>query len=85
MKRAFSSRAPPAPRPWFLSWPGLAIAAALALAWRGSGGSLSTLFSDEARSSALDFARAVFRHACRVCDWDPALAASAEGTPPPIV
>jgi hypothetical protein len=32
----------------------------------------------------LEFARSAFAHACAVCDWDPALAASAEGTPPPI-
>jgi hypothetical protein len=32
----------------------------------------------------LDFARSAFRHACAVCDWDPALPASAEGTPPPV-
>jgi Family of unknown function (DUF5996) len=36
-------------------------------------------------ATALEFARSAFRHACSVCDWDPALAASAEGTPPPIV
>jgi hypothetical protein len=36
-------------------------------------------------AAALEFARSVFRHACTVCDWDPALAASAEGTPPPVV
>ncbi len=35
-------------------------------------------------AGALDFARSVFRHACTVCDWDPALAASAEGTPPAV-
>jgi hypothetical protein len=35
-------------------------------------------------AAALDFARSVFRHACVVCDWDPALLASAEGTPPPV-
>jgi hypothetical protein len=34
---------------------------------------------------AVDFARSAFRHACMVCDWDPALPASAEGTPPPVV
>jgi hypothetical protein len=34
---------------------------------------------------ALEFARSVFAHACLVCDWDPALAASAKGTPPPVV
>jgi Family of unknown function (DUF5996) len=33
---------------------------------------------------ALEFAHSAFRHACTVCDWDPALLASAEGTPPPI-
>ena len=34
---------------------------------------------------ALDFALSAFRHACAVCDWDPTLAASAQGTPPPVV
>jgi hypothetical protein len=34
---------------------------------------------------ALEFMHAVFRHACRVCDWDPELAASADGIPPPVV
>jgi len=33
---------------------------------------------------ALEFARSAFRHACLVCGWDETLAASAEGTPPPI-
>jgi Family of unknown function (DUF5996) len=36
-------------------------------------------------AAALDFARSAFRHACTVCQWDPALAASAESNPPPIV
>jgi len=36
------------------------------------------------RSYALEFARSAFRHACMVCGWDEALAASAEGTPPPV-
>jgi Family of unknown function (DUF5996) len=35
-------------------------------------------------AAALEFARSVFRHACVVCEWDPALPASADGTPPPI-
>jgi hypothetical protein len=35
-------------------------------------------------AAALDFARSAFRHACEVCGWDPALPASAEGTPPPV-
>jgi hypothetical protein len=34
---------------------------------------------------ALEFARAVFRHACAICDWDPALLASTEDQPPPVV
>jgi hypothetical protein len=34
--------------------------------------------------TALEFAQSVFRHACLVCKWDPFLAASAEGNPPPI-
>jgi hypothetical protein len=33
---------------------------------------------------ALEFARAAFRHACEVCAWDPVLASSAEGSPPPV-
>jgi hypothetical protein len=36
------------------------------------------------RELALEFARSAFRHACAVCGWDMALAASAEGTPPPV-
>jgi hypothetical protein len=32
----------------------------------------------------LDFARAAFRHACATCGWDADLAATAEGTPPPV-
>jgi hypothetical protein len=33
---------------------------------------------------ALEFARSAFAHACLVCEWDPALAASAHGEPPPV-
>lgn len=39
---------------------------------------------DDPRATALDFARAVYREACMLCDWDSALAATAEGTPPPV-
>jgi hypothetical protein len=35
-------------------------------------------------ATALGFARSVFRHACVMCEWEPALLASAEGTPPPV-
>ena len=40
--------------------------------------------SPDPHAVALAFARAAFRHACTVCDWDPALLASAEGDPPPV-
>jgi hypothetical protein len=45
---------------------------------------------DDARASAdphraaLEFGRSSVRHACAVCGWGPALAASAQGEPPPI-
>jgi hypothetical protein len=41
--------------------------------------------SSDPHAAGLEFARSAFRHACAVCDWDPALPASAEGTPPPVV
>ena len=36
------------------------------------------------RAAGVEFARSAFRHACAVCEWDKALAASADGTPPPV-
>ena len=33
---------------------------------------------------ALEFARSALGHACTVCEWDPVLAASAQGDPPPV-
>ena len=36
------------------------------------------------RAAGVEFARSAFQHACRVCAWDPALAASAESNPPPV-
>jgi hypothetical protein len=35
-------------------------------------------------ATAVAFARDAFQQACAVCDWDPALAATASGTPPPV-
>lgn len=35
-------------------------------------------------AEALEFARSALSHSCRVCEWDPALPASAAGDPPPI-
>jgi Family of unknown function (DUF5996) len=40
--------------------------------------------SPDQRAAAVAFARSAFRHACAVCGWDMTLAASAEGTPPPV-
>jgi hypothetical protein len=41
--------------------------------------------SPDPHAAALEFARSAFRHACAVCGWDPALGASADGTPPPVI
>jgi hypothetical protein len=40
--------------------------------------------SPDPHAAGLEFARSAFQHACMVCAWDPALAASAEGQPPPV-
>jgi hypothetical protein len=34
--------------------------------------------------AAVDFGLSVIRYACLLCGWDPTLAASAEGVPPPV-
>lgn len=41
--------------------------------------------SEDPQALALEFAHSAFGYACAVCGWDPALAASASGTPPPLV
>ena len=40
--------------------------------------------SADPHATAVAFGRSVLAHACGVCDWDPALAASIQGSPPPI-
>jgi hypothetical protein len=40
--------------------------------------------SPDPRAVALDFAHRVFQRACDVCAWDPKLASSAKGSPPPL-
>jgi hypothetical protein len=40
--------------------------------------------SADPHAAAVGFAREAFRHSCAVCGWDPGLAASAHGTPPPV-
>ena len=83
-RAAFYAYAHPAP-PGFST----AILSPLPAHWEAELGEY-LLDSEDARRSpdphafALEFARSAFRHACLVCDWDPALQASAAGTPPPI-
>lgn len=40
--------------------------------------------SRDPHAAGLEFARSVFAHACDMCKWDKALAASAQGSPPPV-
>jgi hypothetical protein len=84
-KAAFYAYAHPAPE-------GFADAtlSPVAARWDGALGEY-VLDWDDVRSAAapqelaLEFARSAFHHACEVCEWDPALAETAEGTPPPVV
>jgi hypothetical protein len=39
----------------------------------------------EPHAAAVGFGRSVIRHSCAVCGWDATLAASAEGTLPPVI
>jgi hypothetical protein len=41
--------------------------------------------SEHPHETALAFAFAAVRHACAACDWDATLAASAEGSTPPVI
>jgi Family of unknown function (DUF5996) len=40
--------------------------------------------ADDPHATAVQFARSAFLQACEACSWDPALAATATGTPPPV-
>jgi hypothetical protein len=40
--------------------------------------------AEDPHGLALEFAHSAYGHACNVCAWDPVLAASGEGNPPPI-
>ncbi|MGN6378355.1 MAG: DUF5996 family protein [Gaiellales bacterium] len=42
------------------------------------------LSTPDPHATALEFARSVTRHACEVCDWDPAVASTIHGDPPPV-
>ena len=84
-KAAFYAYAHPAPEGF-----GSAALSPPAARWEGSQGLFvldwdDVIASPDPHATALDFARSAFRHSCTVCAWDPALAASAEGKPPPVV
>ena len=81
-RAAFYAYAHPAP-------PGFDRASLPAARWDGTLGEYvldwdDVRAADDPYATALEFARSAFRHACLVCGWDPALAASADGTPPPV-
>ncbi|MDX6718515.1 MAG: hypothetical protein QOJ63_769, partial [Solirubrobacteraceae bacterium] len=83
-KAAFYAYAHPAPEGF-----AAATLAPDAARWEGALGEYvldwdDVVAADQPLETALAFARSAFRHACEVCAWDPALAASAEGTPPPV-
>ncbi len=84
-KAAFYAYAHPAPAGF-----GEAALAPPTARWEGGLGEYVLDWDDvraaaEPQAFALEFARSAFSHACRVCEWDPELPASAEGDPPPVV
>lgn len=81
---AFYAYAHPAPESY-----AVAALAPAAARWEAELGEFVLDWDDVRASSdphafALEFARTAFRHSCVVCEWDPELAESAEGTPPPV-
>jgi Family of unknown function (DUF5996) len=83
-KAAFYAYAHPAPE----GFAGAALSPATAR-WDGALGEYVMDWDDiisrpDPRAAALEFARSAFRHACVVCGWDRELAASTDGTPPPV-
>jgi hypothetical protein len=58
-------------------------------AWNGDLGEYllewaDVIAAEDPHAYALDFALTVVRHACDLCEWDPALASSAQGDPAPV-
>jgi hypothetical protein len=83
-RAAFYAYAHPAP-PGFASLPVSPVAAR----WEAAVGEYILDWDDirsdpDPHAAALEFARSAFRHACVACGWDMTLAATAEGTPPPV-
>ena len=83
-RAAFYAYAHPAPDSF-----SAATLAPAAARWDGKLGEYVLAWSDvcaapDPHDAALEFAQSAFRHGCAVCDWDPALASSTQGAPPPI-
>jgi hypothetical protein len=83
-KAAFYAYAHPAPA----SWAG-AVLSPQASRWDAELGEFILDWDDviaapDPHRLALEFARSAFQHSCRACGWNPALAASADGRPPPL-
>jgi hypothetical protein len=79
-RAAFYAYAHPAPA----GFPGARLEPAAAR-WDGDLGEYVLDWDDVASADdVLAFARSAFRHACAVCEWDPSLAATAHGDPPPV-
>jgi hypothetical protein len=83
-KAAFYAYAHPAPEGF-----GAATLAPDAARWEAGLGEYvldweDVIAADDPQAAVLEFARSAFRHACLVCGWDPWLAGTAEGTPPPV-
>ena len=83
-RAAFYAYAHPAPEAF-----GNATLSVPAARWDGAQGLFvldwdDVVASPDPHATALEFARSAFRHSCAVCEWDPVLAASAEGKTPPV-
>ena len=83
-KAAFYAYAHPAPDGFAEGTPG-----PVAARWDGGLGEFvldwdEVISNDDPHAFALEFAHSAFDYACAACGWDPALAASANGNPPPL-
>jgi hypothetical protein len=66
-----------------------AVLAPQAAHWEASLGELildwdDVIASPDPHAAGLAFAQSAFSYACAVCQWDPQLVASAQGSPPPV-
>jgi hypothetical protein len=83
-RAAFYAYAHPAPD----GYPGAGLAPDVAR-WDGTLGEYILDWDDvrtaaDPHAAALEFARSAARHGCEICGWDAPLAASLDGSPPPV-